>query len=68
MMRPRIKKAVRKPRVLIPLQRKIVADEMLTGRPIKQVAADWKISRAYAAKIFAEHLEYKIVRRVRVAA
>ncbi len=54
------KKSIHKRRRLIPLQRKIVAKEMLSGKPIKQIAADWKISRTYAARIFAEHLEYRI--------
>lgn len=44
-------------------QKKNAAVEMLAGKPIKQVAADWKISRSEAHRIFTDHLEYKIVWR-----
>lgn len=55
------KKPMKKPgRTLLPLQRLIAAKEMQSGTPLKQVAADWKISRSYAAKIFKQYLVYKI--------
>lgn len=62
MTRPKLK---RKPprRVLNDLQRLIVAKEILAGKSMKVVAADWRISRAYVHKIFNEHLVYRVVWR-----
>ena len=59
----RLKIKYKKPkRTLSPLQKLLVAKDIVRGdRGLKQVAHDWRISRAAVNRIFADHLEYRIV-------
>lgn len=61
MPRPRLRRRrpTKKPRVLSPLQKVVVAREILAGRPQKQIAADWRISRSYVHRILATHLRVR---------
>ena len=63
MTRPvlRRKRPKKRPRMLSPLQRLIVAKEIAAGGVQKEIAARWRISRAYIHRIFDEHLRYEIV-------
>ena len=58
--KPQLKK-IRSRANFSPLQRYLVAKEIASGKPLKNVQVDWRISHAYLHKIFVEHLEWRIV-------
>ncbi len=53
MKRPKVK------RTLTYEERQSVAEQIVNGKMIKQVAADWQINLSYAYQIFNEFLEWK---------
>ena len=53
MKRPKVK------RKLTYEERQSVAEQIVNGKMIKQVAADWQINLSYAYQIFNEFLEWK---------
>lgn len=53
-----MKRKIRK-RTLTYEERKSIAEQIINGKMVKQVAADWQIPISYAYSIFSEFLEWR---------